>query len=778
MGEVVERRRERHNLPVQLTSFVGREAQLSEAARLLQENRLLTITGAGGCGKTRFIFELGARLLESFPDGIWVAELAALADASLLTETIAAAVGIREDVNTTLQEKLFERLVGAQTLLVLDNCEHLVAACAATAEALLRACPQLTVVATSREALGVPGEVTFRLPSLSAARTRSAGIEEIADQEAVRLFIDRARLAKPGFTLNPANAVAVAEICSRLDGMPLAIELAAACVRLMPVQEILSRLENRFRLLTGGSRTALARQQTLRATVEWSYDLLDDAERALLRRLGVFAGGFTLDVVESVCSAPPVAADDILQLLGQLVDKSLVIPEQPAPSGTSRYGMLETIRQYARERLVESGEAEAVRTRHLRAFVELVEAAGQELNGPAQVTWINRLDEDGDNIRAALEWSRVTDHESEARIAAPMARHWLFRSHMNEASDALASALAHWQVRGHLRGRLLGGAAHVARAVGRVDEARALWHESIDIYRELGREEDLAEAMNGLGVAEASVDDFAAAERWFQQSHELFAKCGHTWGRSKTLNNLGQTACFTGDFDRADVLLRESLSLVHEVGDVRGIARVLETHARLALERGDYRDAEAALVESLSRADLSGDNEHANSSLASLIALAGELRAYELVMLLSGAATTLQEKVEGHLLPWWREARNRAVAEAQLHVAEPARLVERGRQMDLSALVAFIKSRPQLLGTSDLASNAIAPLTRRETEIARLVTRGYTNRQVAETLVIAERTVDAHVEHIRNKLGFHSRAQIAAWANANGLGSQTAATPA
>jgi len=368
--------------------------------------RLLSLTGAGGAGKTRLALQAAADLIDEFPDGVWFVELAPLTDPGLIPQTVASVLGLREEAGRPVMAMLSDYLRAKTTLLVLDNCEHLIADCAKFADTILHAAPKVKILATSREALGIAGEVVCRVPSLSLPPKDLPGLQDLASlsqYEAVRLFIDRALAVQPDFSVTNTNAPAVAQICHRLDGIPLAIELAAARVKAVSVEQIAARLDDRFRLLTGGSRTALPRQQTLRATIDWSHSLLTEAERVLLRRLSVFAGGWTLDAAQAVCSCDPVCADDVLDLLAHLVDKSLVLFD--LGDGQARYRMLETIRQYARDKLLESAEAATVRERHLSYYLKLAQYAEPKLHGPEQFEWLGRLDNEHDNLRAALECS-------------------------------------------------------------------------------------------------------------------------------------------------------------------------------------------------------------------------------------------------------------------------------------------------------------------------------------------------------------------------------------
>ena len=398
-----ERSARRDNLPLQLTSFIGREREIADVRRRLSETRLLTLTGSGGAGKTRLALEAAAGLLSDFVDGVWWVELASLTDPALVPQAVGAALGLRDEAKRPLLDQLGDHLCGKRLLLVLDNCEHLIAACAICADVLLRATPELRILVTSREPLAIAGETTYRVPSLQVPDPEHLPPPAaLAQCESVRLFVERGVAVLPGFTVTEDNSPALGEICMRLDGIPLAIELAAARIKVLSVEELRARLGDRLRVLTGGSRIALPRHRTLRATLDWSYGLLAEPERILLRRLAVFAGGWTLEAAEAVCGGDGLPEAEVLDHLASLVDKSLVILEWRGDAG--RYGMLETVRQYATERSVESGETDRLQQKHASFFLELAEQAEPKLFGPEQDAWFARLEAEHSNLRAALEW--------------------------------------------------------------------------------------------------------------------------------------------------------------------------------------------------------------------------------------------------------------------------------------------------------------------------------------------------------------------------------------
>ena len=415
----------KHNFPHQLTSFIGREKEIAKIKQLLASTRLLTLTGSGGCGKTRLALQVAGEMLDSYPHGGWLVEFAPLGDATLVPQTVANVFAVKEQAGQDLSETVAEWLQSKRLLLVLDNAEHLLGACTQLADHLLRRCDQLAILVTSRERLGITGEVAYRVPSLSVPDARQdAASEEALACEAARLFIDRARLQRPDFAIAAKDAAPLASICRRLDGIALAIELAAPRVRSMSLEELSRHLDDRFGVLTGGSRTALPRHRTLRSLIDWSYDLLGDSEKTMLCRASVFAGGWTVEAAERVCSGENVHGSKVLDLLTSLADKNLFVAE--AHDDVTRFSMLETVRHYARDRLQESGEEASVRARHLAYFLAMAEAAERQLGGADRAAWLERIDSDRDNLRSALSWSLSAGADAAAglRLAGALGYFW------------------------------------------------------------------------------------------------------------------------------------------------------------------------------------------------------------------------------------------------------------------------------------------------------------------------------------------------------------------
>lgn len=502
-----------HNLPVKLTTFIGRERDLKETGSKLEEARLLTLIGPGGTGKTRLSIQLGGEVAAQFPDGVWIIELARISDPDLIPQAIASVFGLRESPDRPLEELISDYLRAKKLLIILDNCEHLIEACAILAETLLQNCLQLKILASSREALGISGEVTYRVPSLSLPAPTNVGHQAILDCESVRLFVERAAAANPSFGLTDTNAAFVAQICRRLDGIPLALELAAARVRVLSVEQIAERLDDRFRLLTGGSRTALPRQQTLQAMIDWSYDLLTEPERAVFRRLAVFVGGWTLEAAERVCAGNGVDEYEVLDLLTQLVNKSLVIAEER--NGAVRYRRLETIRQYSRQKLLESDEALQVRNQHLDTFMQLSSWAHENWFGPRQQEVERRLRSEHDNYRAALAWAMESNPENVLRVISWVVfiGLWLYQGYITEARHWTQTAVDKLEKLPPLDGedasartRLLSRGwdfiAGVLMNQGDHESSRAAAEKSVAYARQAGDHELLAQALASLGIGQ------------------------------------------------------------------------------------------------------------------------------------------------------------------------------------------------------------------------------------------------------------------------------------
>ena len=632
-----------NNLPQQVTSFVGREKEIGEVKALLEGTRLLTLTGSGGCGKTRLSLQVAADLLDGSGDGAWLVELAGLSDPSLVAQMVSSIFGLKEQPGKPLVMTLCDYLTDKRLLLLLDNCEHLLPACAQLAESVLRACPRVVILASSREGLGIAGEQTYRVPSLSLPEPGGTETpESLSHYEAVRLFIDRALLHRKDFAATNQNAPALASVCQRLGGIPLAIELAAARLRSMTVEEVNDRLDQRFRLLTGGSRTALPRQQTLRSLIDWSYDLLTEDEKALLARLSVFAGSWTMEAAEAVCAEYEGEGFEILDLLTSLVDKSLVSTEERG--GATRYRLLETVREYAGGRLVESHTRGRSRDRHLEYFAEFASRAESGLVGPEQKAWLERVATDFDNLRAAIDWSTEGEGSSEngATLAGALGQFWVVRGGLAEGRSWISNLLGNdksselsptvrsqalhtagslaWhqgdyasarsgyeqsleirREQGDLRGLTasLVGLGYVAFRQGDYSVAQSLFDEGLGISRDLEEPRAIGLAMNALGLLEWTLGDLATAQSHYEECLVAWRKLGNLHGIATALNNLGILAADAGDYASARALHEESMAIRLELGDRAGLGFSFGNLATIACQEGDFSAAQALYAKTL-----------------------------------------------------------------------------------------------------------------------------------------------------------------------------------
>jgi len=579
-----------NNLPVALSSFVGREAELAALAGLLAEERLVTLSGAGGCGKTRLALQAASDGLERFADGVWWVELAPLGEGELVGAAVAEAVGVRPLPGMTELQAVGAYLASRRALLVLDNCEHLLSACAGAVESLLMAAPELVVLATSRAPLGMEGEREWRVPSLSlSAPEAPAPDADVAGADAVMLFVERAREALPGFDPTAVEVGLVASICSELDGLPLAIELAAARVRMLALEQIAARLADRFRLLTGGPRTATERLRTLRASVDWSHELLSTEEQILLRRLAVFAGGFTLEAVERVCSGDGVERERVLDLLASLVDQSLVRPEERARD--VRYGLLETVREYGLERLAEAGEQEELYGRHRDVFLDLAKRAGPLLETGRQRDGLERLDPEGGNLAVAIERALETAPTLALRFCAALYRWWCARGRFAEAELAFSSSLEAWGEREPgLRARALEGRAYTAIWTADFEAADAHATEALALAGEVGDDGTAARARCHLGTALLYANP-GAARAELARAAELAQEAGDDWALITAGQIIATTYVFQGDHAPATRANQEVAALAERQGDPFQRARRWLWVAWMSMHDGRFAEA-------------------------------------------------------------------------------------------------------------------------------------------------------------------------------------------
>ncbi len=588
----------RHNLPLQLTSFIGREQEIEEIRHLLATARLVTLTGPGGAGKTRLALQVAAGLLDDYPDGMWLVELTPLADPVLVPQTVAAKLGVREEAGRPILATLTDYLRHKTALLVVDNCEHLILACAQLAEAMLQASPDLRLLATSREALQVSGEQSFTIPPLlSPDPHHLPPLETISQYEAVRLFVDRAQAVLPGFRLTQVNASAVAQVCHQLDGIPLAIELAAARIKLLKVEQIAERLEDRFQLLTGGSRTALPRHQTLGALIDWSHDLLSEPERIVLRRLSVFAGSWTLEAAEAVCNweqsgEPARELPDTLDLLTQLVNKSLVIAVRQPDEGT-RFHLLETIRQYARAKLDASGEADQAQRRHARYYLAHTQPDVPLENLSQEI--LDRMDTEHENLLAALAWGQsATDSEGISLVVVSRVTGlWWSKGYLSDARKWLEDALVSRAAEQHPESltELLNTLGNLLTITGEYRTAEVHLAHALRLTRELEDRRASAMVLERLGWLAREQGDVVTAGLQLEESLGLFRELGDQSGIVIVLNTLGQVLVMQGDSAGAKALLEESLALSRQLGDTNAFGWALNHLGHVAQIDGDFERA-------------------------------------------------------------------------------------------------------------------------------------------------------------------------------------------
>ncbi|TMR25277.1 tetratricopeptide repeat protein [Nonomuraea turkmeniaca] len=750
-------------LPSELNTFVGRRHEIAEVKRLLSEARLVTLVGVGGVGKSRLALRVGSDLRRSFHAGVWLVELAALESPELLVSSVLETLGIQDRSVRSPIEVLIEHLRDKDMLVLLDNCEHLLDECAAMVETLMRSAPGLRILATSRQALGVEGERSMPVPPMSVpdADGMAPSAEAMGRSDAVRLFIERAKAVLPGFEITDANRDSVAWICRRLDGMPLAIELAAVRLRAISVQQLLARLDDRFRLLTTGSRTAMPRQQTLRALIDWSYTLCTDQERLLWSRLSVFSGGLDLEAAEHVCAGPGIDPEEIIDLVNGLVDKSVLAREEQQTG--VRYRLLETIRQYGRERLRESGEEAELKARHRDWYGALAARAQQAWFGPDQVDCFARLRAEHGNLRTALDYCLTTPGEAEtgqviatalrfywiAAGALREGRSWLDRLLAAEPAPTLTRARAllvnarlavlqsDFEVgaamlresqdlgRRHADAVVLAGADYVCGLAALIQqdpaEAVALLSEAVENHRAAGDQMGVVNALMYLATAHSLLGHAEQAASLYKECLTICEAQLEHWFRSYTLWMFGIETWKQGDTARAVEMEREAIRLKQPFDDRLGIALCMEALAWMAAADGTER---AAVL--------------LGASQESWRSFGGPLFGY-----LAGYHDTAETVARDHL--------GAQAFDAAFH---------KGTEMNPAEALAYAMGRgaPRAKQSRDTS-----PLTRREREIAALVAQGMSNKEIAASLVIAQRTAEAHVEHILCKLGFTSRTQIAAW---------------
>lgn len=759
-------RRAAAGLPAEVTSFVGRRHEVAEVKRLLSISRLVTLTGVGGVGKTRLAIRVGTVLRRAFADGVWLVELADVPDSDLLVPAVAEALRVRASAARPGVDALIEFLRDDHALIILDNCEHLLPEVAMLCDTLVRSLPNLHILATSRQALGIASEQTLAVPPLTLSAGRRLG--DSCGSDAVRLFAERAEAVVPGFTVTGANREAVEAICRRLDGLPLGIELAAVRLRALSVQQLLSRLDDRFRLLTSGSRAVLPRHQTLRALIDWSHALCTDGERALWARVSVFSGGLDLDAAEEVCSEDGIARDDVLDLVIGLVDKSVLIREEY--DGIVRYRLLDTIRQYGRKRLAESGAEPGLSRRHRDYYRQMAADARAELFGPRQATWLRRLRVDHPNLRVALEYCFTEPGQATTglEMACDLLYHWISSFYLLEGRTWLERALAAVPEPAAPRARALWTTSWLALIQLEPEAAALMLREAGEIGERLGLEPVLAYTALYSGMVAMNGGDAKTAIVRYDEALRRHRATADPVGEALALIRLSLAHSFCGDSARAITYGEEGRAVCDRHGE-----RWHKAYLTMALgvelwQQGEMASAVALEHESL-RANRELDDPLGSGLnmevLAWIAAAEGDHgRAGRLLGILRTTWEAIGAPMSGYgyLVGYHDECV--AATRTALGVKAYRAAVEEGAALTHAEGLAYaLGEQPPVA-----ASSGTSPLTPREREIARLVARGMSNKEIAGDLVISQRTAEGHVEHILNKLGFNSRAQIAAWVGEQG----------
>jgi non-specific serine/threonine protein kinase len=814
------------NVPVPLTSFVGRERELADVQHLLSSARLVTLTGAGGCGKTRLAVEIARTVSDTFTDGVWLVDLAPLREPVLVPQLAAQTLGLHPPPAQPLLESLLNYVRRKQLLLILDNCEHLIGACAQLAHHLLSHASELCLLATSREPLAIAGETIYPVhglawPSLAAetARNRLSSREPraVLQYDAVRLFVERAGAISPRFTITADNALAIVEICRRLDGIPLALELASARVNVLTVQQIAARLDDWFAFLTSGPRTArVPHHHTLRAAIDWSYTLLAAEEQTLLRRLGVFADGFTLDTAEAVYSGEGIAAGRVLDVLSSLVDKSLVVAETTSRA-QARYRLLETIREYALEQLDAAGEAGRLRHRHLDLFLARAEEAAPKLFDAYQQLWLNWLEGEHDNLRAALAWAIESGRiEAGLRIAVALTRFWEIRGYVQEGlawferlltqadegisvvvrASALTFAAFLADFLGHasatmaygreavtlaeaagdagkpILGLALGGLVASAREAGDYHTAFTIAERSVQLFRDSSWPSFyLGMSLLVQGGLAVELDYYDTARAALDESLMLAREAGDAFRIAHTLNTFGDLARCERQYAAAQTAYEQSVTLLRDLGATCDLAAPLRNLGHTCLHLGDIGRAHALFTESLAAYQVQQHPRGMAECLIGFAATAVVRGSPAAGVRLLAAAIAINAQ---HAKSSWAATRMEyehylALARAQLTEAEFQAEQAAGRGLSLEQAIAYAQHLPLIAQATPATKDKSDDLTQREREVAALIARGKANGEIARELVLSKRTVEKHIANILSKLGYTSRAQIICWAIDHGL---------
>jgi predicted ATPase/DNA-binding NarL/FixJ family response regulator len=752
----------------ELTEFIGRRAELAQVRQALGSARLVTLTGPGGIGKTRLAVQVAASARRAFPDGVWLAELANLRDPALLVSEVARVLGLSDQPTRWVVATLSDHLAALHVLLVLDGCEHLSEACAVMADTLLRDCPRLHIMATSRHVLGVPGEFTVVVPPMAVpALTSSCGPDDLLQYEAVRLFTSRATAVLPGFMLDADNCSAVAGVCRALDGIPLAVELAAVRLRSLSPAQILTRLDSRFQLLSSGSPAAVPHHRTLQAALEWSYGLLTDAERALWRRVSVFTGSFDLDAAEAVCSGDEIPVEQVADLVDGLVAKSILLRD--TARGPARYRLLDTIGEFGLQKLRVLGREREFRLRHREWYGAL--AGRWEAFGPGRAEWIAVLDTDHQNFRAALAFSLSQPQEvaAGASMACDLWRYWDTRGHLTEGRRILAALLENLDETDGVRPRAMWMAGYLAMVQMDLPAARRLLEAALSAAGSASDPQAIAYATTYLGYVLYSTAEAVRGRALVEDGLRLHRDHADVIGVVTSLLYCGFVHMCSGEYIKAADRFGECMELAESSGNLWAQAHAHWGLAVVSWLLGDVQEAGARASAGLRTGRHVDDRIAVAQCLEALAWVAASQKKSARAMTLLGAADSIRAAIlamRAGALSAHHDAALRP-ALAFLPGAERQEAYAKGAAMQPAEAVAYALGElpaagPRGAGTSERRHR----LTRREREVAMLVAQGLSNGQIASTLVISPRTAETHVQHIMTKLGFSTRAQIAAWSAA------------
>jgi len=763
------------NLPNLLSAFIGRKHEIDKVKQLVLTHRLVTLTGAGGSGKTRLAVKSAQGLTGKFKQGVWFVDLASLGDSSRIPDKIASTLNISKRSKETALDLLKTFLLKRNLLLILDNCEHLVTACAEITESLLQKCPELHILTTSRELLGISSEVTWVVPPLTLPNQETSEettnqrtvLKQIRASESVQLFIERAASKSPDFTLTIDNCESVAEICNRLDGMPLAIELAAAQVRSLSVQEIAQRLDQRFQFLTGGSRNAPQRQRTLMAAIDWSYELLTTKEQVMLQRLSILAGEASLEAAEVVCVGGEIESVEEVEIISHLVDKSLVIANR-LKRGETRYRLLETIREYALKKLAESQDKENVQNKHLEYFVRFAEEGDRKIKGAEQVVWFEKLEDEYNNLHTALKWALESKNkEAGLRLSTSLVYFWFVHGHIMENVIWLEKFLDQKQnIPPVLKAWALLNLGVMLRVSTKGDENKiTLLHEkSLRMFRELGDRRGIAFALNMMGVIGLQKNEPVKTDKLLTESLALQRELGDPWGIAFTMQNFPPLALQKNDLAKAKQYAEETVLWFERAGDQRGIARSLMDFAEIAQLEGNPAYAVELMAKSLPKLIQLGDRGAVAEVLENLVISFAALRKYKMAALLIGTTEALREEMgTSHNRVEYKNY-HEVVAKIKKNLSElkynQAR--SKGRGMALEKIVDYVmgETNPPITKTDVTTEEKTwFKLTTRERDVMRLLAEGHSNLEIAQKLFLSEKTIRNHISNIYRKLQITSRGE-------------------